>query len=206
MGETDTHNSSEIFRAGVFSKGDNAAIEVVFKRYYASFLGWLQKTYRCSRKQGIDVYCRAILVFREKTWAGAFNDYKEVHLKTLIFSIGKNVYREELRKEQRHAAIHTYSEDPDNVFSDAQADLSTEYYEQFFKESTNEVTLRLKKALEEIGEGCKKILMMRIVYGCSMNEIAEEMSFKNTDSAKTQKNKCLKKLKEILNIAEIRRE
>lgn len=183
----------------MFPKGDNVAVEAVFKRYYASFLGWLQKTYRCSREQALDVYCRTILVFREKAWEGAFDGYKEVTLKTLLFSIGKNVYREELRKEQRHLAVHRYTEEPEEASPNDFIDFSSEDFGNFFGELSDEKTLRVKKALEEVGEGCKKILMMRIVYGCSMDEIAEEMHFKNADSAKTQKNKCLKKLKDLLN-------
>lgn len=200
MGKIDTTDSSEIFRAGMFQRGDNAAVEAIFKRYYASFLSWLQKTYRCSREQGVDVYCRTVLIFREKAWEGAFNGYRGVTLKTLIFSIGKNVYREELRKEQRHLAVLRYTEEPEEAFSDDFIDFSSEDFDRFAGESTDEKTLRVKKALEEVGEGCKKILMMRIVYGCSMDDIAEEMNFKNPDSAKTQKNKCLKKLKDLLNI------
>lgn len=55
----------------------------------------------------------------------------------------------------------------------------------------------MEKALEGIGERCKKILTM-FNDNFGMDAIAEEMGFKNEDSAKKEKYKCQVKFKEYL--------
>ena len=55
----------------------------------------------------------------------------------------------------------------------------------------------MEKALIKIGEPCKSILEAYYIQKKSMPEIAETFGYTNADNAKTQKYKCLVRLKKI---------
>ncbi len=55
----------------------------------------------------------------------------------------------------------------------------------------------MENALIKIGEPCKSILEAYYIQKKSMPEIAEIFGYTNADNAKTQKYKCLMRLKKI---------
>ena len=55
----------------------------------------------------------------------------------------------------------------------------------------------MENALNKIGDPCKSILEAYYIQKKSMPEIAETFGYTNADNAKTQKYKCLVRLKKI---------
>jgi DNA-directed RNA polymerase specialized sigma24 family protein len=55
----------------------------------------------------------------------------------------------------------------------------------------------MEKALLSLGEPCKSLLDAYYIQKKSMPEIAEDFGYTNADNAKTQKYKCLMRLKKI---------
>ena len=56
----------------------------------------------------------------------------------------------------------------------------------------------LAKCIDQLGETCKKVLMFYYFEEMSMQDIADKLGFANTDTAKTKKYKCKKKLDELV--------
>ena len=56
---------------------------------------------------------------------------------------------------------------------------------------------QLDAALEQIGEPCRSVLKAYYHQDKSMQQIATEFGYTNPDNAKTQKYKCLTRLKKI---------
>ena len=56
----------------------------------------------------------------------------------------------------------------------------------------------LGKALEELDENCRKLLMMFYFDGYDMETIARTMNFANADTAKAKKYQCFKKLEQLV--------
>jgi len=52
-----------------------------------------------------------------------------------------------------------------------------------------------------LGDTCRKVLSYYYFDGMSMQEIADRVGFANTDTAKTKKYKCKKKLDELIKTA-----
>jgi len=61
------------------------------------------------------------------------------------------------------------------------------------------------KLIESLGDTCKRILIDWGYYGYQMDEIASRNNLSNAESARSMKYKCLKKLKDILNKADLRK-
>jgi DNA-directed RNA polymerase specialized sigma24 family protein len=64
-------------------------------------------------------------------------------------------------------------------------------------EKKNQDFLLMEDALQKIGEPCKSLLEAFYIDKKSMPEIADSFGYTNADNAKTQKYKCLMRLKKI---------
>jgi DNA-directed RNA polymerase specialized sigma24 family protein len=67
-----------------------------------------------------------------------------------------------------------------------------------FDDDLGERSKIIIECIASLGDTCRKILMYHYFDGLSMNEIAERMEFANTDTAKTKKYKCKKRLDELV--------
>ena len=56
---------------------------------------------------------------------------------------------------------------------------------------------KMKIALESLGEPCKTIIQDYYMHSLSMQDICEKFGYTNSDNAKTQKYKCLQRLKKL---------
>jgi DNA-directed RNA polymerase specialized sigma24 family protein len=64
-------------------------------------------------------------------------------------------------------------------------------------EKRNTDYLLMENALSKIGEPCKSLLDAYYLQKKSMQDIAGEFGYTNADNAKTQKYKCLMRLKKL---------
>ncbi len=60
------------------------------------------------------------------------------------------------------------------------------------------IFILMEQAMGKIGEPCKSLLDAYYLQKKSMQDIAAEFGYTNADNAKTQKYKCLDKVKEII--------
>ena len=56
---------------------------------------------------------------------------------------------------------------------------------------------KMQSALGMLGEPCKTIIEDFYIHNRSMQEICEKFGYTNADNAKTQKYKCLQRLKKL---------
>lgn len=108
-------------------------------------------------------------------------------LNTYIYSIARNLWLTELKRKKQKS---------ENVFE------LEEFLpgDELLLEEVESIKLRYNRlnwSLEKLGEPCKSILSYYYFYKWSMQEIAEKMGYTNAENAKTQKYKCLLRLKKI---------
>ena len=56
----------------------------------------------------------------------------------------------------------------------------------------------LMKVIEELGENCKKILLLFYFENRSMKEIVAHLPYENEQVVRNKKSKCLKKLEQLI--------
>ena len=56
---------------------------------------------------------------------------------------------------------------------------------------------QMNLALQNLGEPCKTLIKDFYIKNLSMKDIQEKFGYTNTDNAKTQKYKCLQRLKKL---------
>lgn len=131
-----------------------------------------------------DVYQEAIIVLYNKVKSGNFELSSK--LKTFLYSVCRKLWLKRLNQMSRYAGdIKDFEE-----FLPAEEDTDTH----------SERDLQFKKmegALKLLGEPCKTIIEDYYINNLSMQEICERFGYTNADNAKTQKYKCLQRLKKL---------
>lgn len=191
----------QLFNPDLFPKGDNRAIEAVYKCYASQFTGWALKNFFLKKEEAEEVFDRAVMVFRRKVWNGELGAYKGLAESTLLFALAKNIIRDRYKKSALYAERYVPLEGEHYETADRSLEnLDCGEADVLFDATESEREREVQKAFYSLDEKCREVLLMRIVYGYSMEEIAEKLQFKNPDSAKTQKNKCFNKLKSFLGL------
>ena len=157
-------------------QGDEQALEVIYKKYYRMMVR-LVTSNNGTELEAKDVYQEALVVFWQKANSG--NLVLTSKMSTYIYSICLNLWRKELERKKRFS-----SEEKDSI----------EYQNQ---EQGEKIRI-VHECIDKLDETCKKVLSYYYFDGMSMKDIAEKVGFANTDTAKTKKYKCKKKLDEIV--------
>ena len=157
-------------------KGDESALDYLYKKYYR-MMTKLVITNSGTEDEAKDIYQDALIVFWQKVMSG--NLVLTSKISTYIYSICLNLWRKELDRKSRLS-----SEEKDGVVE-----------EDMHREEKSKI---IHECINELGETCKRILTYFYFDGMSMNNIALNLGFANTDTAKTKKYKCKKRLDELV--------
>lgn len=110
----------------------------------------------------------------------------EAGIKTYLYSIGKNKLLADTRKNSKISYQEEIDED--------------ELFEALEEDNTEkEVRInKIKKLISELGEPCSEILRLFYFNNLSNDEIAEVMKYKNGNTVKNLKYKCIQRIKNQL--------
>lgn len=165
------------------AQNDKQAIETIYKDNYTviqSFILNNSGTYDDAR----DIFQEAMIVLFEKARSGTFELSSQ--LKTYIYSVCRRLWLKRLNQMQR------YNGQLDNLEETVPVEEEMELHE---KRNTDFIVM--EAAMGKIGEPCKSLLEAYYIQKKHMNEIAASFGYTNADNAKTQKYKCLMRLKKI---------
>lgn len=165
---------SEIMKA--ISKGDESALDYLYKKYYR-MMTRIVITNSGTEDEAKDVYQDALVVFWQKVRSG--NLVLTSKISTYIYSVCLNLWRKELDRKSRLS-----HEEKDGV-----------EIMDFDREERSKI---IHECINELGDTCRKILSYYYFDGMNMSEIAERLGFANTDTAKTKKYKCKKRLDSLV--------
>ncbi len=131
-----------------------------------------------------DIFQEAMIVVYEKAISGSF----ELHcqLKTYIYSVCRRLWLKRSQQLQRYGSLAENVEETVSVEEDLEV-----------HEKHNADFIMMEEAMNKIGEPCKSLLDAYYIQKKNMQEIAVDFGYTNADNAKTQKYKCLVRLKKI---------
>lgn len=161
---------SEIMEA--IGKGEESALDYLYKKYYR-MMTKIVISNSGTEDEAKDVYQDALVVFWQKVRSG--NLVLTSKISTYLYSVCLNLWRKELDRKSRLS-----HEEKDGA-----------EYMDFDREERARI---IHECINDLGDSCKKILSYYYFDNMSMSEIAERLGFANTDTAKTKKYKCKKRL------------
>ncbi|TRX49474.1 sigma-70 family RNA polymerase sigma factor [Fulvivirga sp. M361] len=156
--------------------GDEKTLEFLYKKYYRMMTKMVISN-SGSEQEAKDIYQDALVVFWQKAVSG--NLVLTSKISTYIYSICQNLWRKELDRKKRLS-----NEEKDSI--------------EYIEHDKEERAKIINKCIHQLGDTCKKILMYYYFDGMSMQDIADDLGFANTNTAKTKKYKCKKKLDELV--------
>lgn len=129
-----------------------------------------------------DVFQEVVLTLFEQLNAGKFEQRSS--LKTWIYAVCRNKWMKQLAKRKKNVRL-----------------LDFENFEalEIPEEGMggDDRSRDVRKSLEQLGLHCRQLLLLFYYFRKSMDEIATDLGYTNADNAKSQKYKCLQKLKTI---------
>jgi len=171
------------FMVGLLN-GNNDVLSALYKKYYNIVLKFILYNSGTSAAAQ-DVYQETIIVLYESVKKPGFE--LKCQLQTYIFSIAKRLWLKELKKNGK---TFLFKESEENNLVDVSEDLKE------FDEKEAEIE-KMNNSLIDLGEPCSELIKDFYINKLSMEEIAEKFGYTNADNAKTQKYKCLQRLKKI---------
>ncbi|WP_131536673.1 RNA polymerase sigma factor [Pedobacter nototheniae] len=167
---------------GILNNSEDT-LNKLYKGYFAMILQFILNN-NGNEDDAKDVYQEAIIILYNKIKEGNFELSSK--LKTYIYSVCRRIWLKKLSQNSKKAGNITDYEDVFVVEEDV--DYHEEKDLQFVK---------MQSALDHLGEPCKTIIQDFYINNLSMQDICEKFGYTNTDNAKTQKYKCLQRLKKI---------
>ena len=158
------------------SQGDEKALDYLYRKYYR-MMTRIVTSNNGTEQDAKDIFQDALIVFWQKATSGKLVLTSKIS--TYIYSICQNLWRKEL--ERKSKLVHEAKDG-----------------EEFIDHDSKERYRIIQECIAALGDTCQKVLTYYYFDGLSMELIAEKMGFANTDTAKTKKYKCKKKLDELV--------
>jgi len=133
-----------------------------------------------------DIFQEVIVAFINLVQAGKFRG--ESSIRTFLFSLNKNIWLNELKRRGR-AMVREEKYKKQNEQQEATADIAMELHQ---------TKAELMQVIDELGENCKKILLLFYFENRNMKEIVAHLPYENEQVVRNKKSKCLKKLEQII--------
>jgi RNA polymerase sigma factor (sigma-70 family) len=165
------------------ARNDRKAAETIYKENY-NMVQALIINNNGSADDAKDIFQEAMIVLYEKVRAGNFE--LTAQIKTYLYSVCRRLWLKRLQQMNR------YRPDLEGGGELVQVEEEMESHERL-----NTEFLLMEKALGSLGEPCKSLLEAYYLQKRSMTEIATTFGYTNSDNAKTQKYKCLVRLKKF---------
>lgn len=166
------------------AKNDKRSVEEIYKQNF-NLIQALIINNSGSTDDAKDIFQEAMVVLYEKTRSGSFE--LNCQIKTYLYSVAKRLWLKRLQQSNRYVS---------NDFENDENEISVDDDMVDHEEKDKEFKM-MHEAIGNLGEPCKSLLIAFYFNKKNMQEIAENFGYTNAENAKTQKYKCLMRLKKI---------
>ena len=165
------------------AKEDKASIEQIYRDNY-TMVQLLILNNSGTTDDAADIFQEAMIVLFEKSKMADFE--LNCQLKTYLYSVCRRLWLKKLQQMQRFGRQAAEMEDVVPVEDDI----------ELHEKRQLDFNI-MENAMNKIGEPCKSLLEAYYIHKKQMLQIATEFGYTNADNAKTQKYKCLVRLKKL---------
>ncbi|MCZ2099999.1 MAG: sigma-70 family RNA polymerase sigma factor [Chitinophagales bacterium] len=162
----------------------NSSLEEIYTTQRGGCIAYLQNQFQLSEEDAIEIFQLSVIVLYDNITNDKLQTLN-VQLKSYLFGIAKNKCYELFKKKKKE--ITTYDNDLLNLYLADEIDSD---------DSAEQLQL-LVKSLDDLGQPCNELLQLFYYQNKKIDEIADTFHYKNTDTAKNMKYKCLKRLQSI---------
>jgi len=165
------------------AQGDKISVETIYRENYLMIQSFILSN-NGSVDEARDIFQEAMVVLYEKSRDTTF--LLSCQLKTYLYSVCRRLWLKRLQH------LNKYSTQVESIEDIVPVEEDVEDHEK-----RNDDFMLMEHAMGKIGEPCKSLLDAYYMQKKSMTEIATNFGYTNSDNAKTQKYKCLVRLKKL---------
>jgi RNA polymerase sigma-70 factor (ECF subfamily) len=158
-------------------------LALLYRNHKQSTLSWIKSNFNIVGDDAEEIFQVAIIVLYDNIISGKLI-FLTAEITTYLFAIIKNKIIQLNRVNARIAPID-----------------ATELLKEVIAEDDDDLDVKdidkAMKSLELLGEPCKSLLELTYFHQMKMDEITEKLGYKNADTTKNLKYKCLKRLQKI---------
>ena len=165
---------------------ENRALKELYTMYRDDCVQWLQLKQNLQVEDAKEIFQTAVVVLYDNVISGKLEELNS-NIKSYLFGICKNkvyeLYRQQkrVRHQELFPTIHAYVMDDINE-----------------KEALESEIEDMNTALTALGDPCRSIIQLFYYKKMSMDDITSLMGYKNRDTTKNLKYKCIKRLQKAV--------
>jgi len=164
----------------------NKAIATLYHKYRGEFL-LFSRRYGMGEADILDAFQEAIIAFYEYCKSGKY-DQTRSSPKTMIFNMGKYALINMKKKQSRMVSVDDLGLTP----------LERKCVEIVIDEGLTTRQSQLKEGLVHLSEQCQRIIRLFYYDEYSIQAIVDELGYQNENVVRSQKSRCLKRLREYI--------
>jgi RNA polymerase sigma factor (sigma-70 family) len=180
-----TYDDNELMALIVEPKNLNTAILSIYRQHAESVSSFIMSR-GGSQQDAEDIFQDTVVAFIEVVKKGSFR--QESSIRTFLTAIARNTWFNELNKRKRSGEREKHYE---SGREQQEEDVSHSI-------SDREVKQQLRELLDQLGESCRKILILFYYENLSMREMLDQLPYENEQVVRNKKYKCLQQLTEII--------
>ena len=171
----------------LLKQGDPKTLEKIYLDNREGFINFSRK-YNVDQSDAIDIYQDSILILRDNAISGRIDNLQS-NISTYLFAIGKYRIFHNFRVQSKLHVTNDFNLVEENI------DFDVNLYGPVL---TKEQKL-LKKYYDQLGDRCKSILNLFYYQGYNLDEIRSILNYSNKKVLKSQKSRCIKQLRDLVN-------
>jgi RNA polymerase sigma factor (sigma-70 family) len=152
----------------------------IYTEYSANALNWTRSEFGLSLEESNEVFQTSIVVLYDNVVSRKLTELNS-NLKTYLFAIIKNKVIQLNRLKSKKANFTAF-------------DLLKDAIEEEYIETDQAILLKARESLLNLGDPCKSLLELFYYQEKSIDEMTQILGYKNNDTTKNLKYKCIKRL------------
>lgn len=181
MRAQEKYTDAELIAAISAGKELNDAIRFIYRQYSQATSSFIMQ-HGGSEQDADDIFQETVVAFIEVVQKGKYRG--EASVKTFLNSIARNYWFNEIKKRDRSG------------LRDKQFELSRDKNEADVSHYISEMERKrqLRELVDQLGESCRKVLLLFYYENLSMKEMVEHLPYDNEQVVRNKKYKCLQAL------------
>ena len=169
--------------------GDPKAFDEMYYACKNNFVNGFRSNFGTDKERSEDLYHKAIAILNNNIETGRIktDDLPDEKLQAYIFKSGKYIMFNENRKRQVGLTFDT-----DAIMNDSCMD-----DEEYDREKDDKLFI-VKATVRDMPMPCSKLLSLAVYHKKSNAEIARIMDYSGPDSVKTQRYRCMQRLRDMV--------
>ena len=158
-------------------------LTILYKDLKNDTIQWIKKEFSLQSEDADEIFQTSIVILYDNVVSGKLTLLTS-HIKTYIFSIIKNKIIQLNRAKNR---ISSYNA----------TEIMLGVIDEEYQEIAQEDLIKANSALIKLGEPCKSLLELSYYQQMKLDDITLLLGYKNNDTTKNLKYKCMKRLQKI---------